>query len=87
MTTALKKITASLMELPQSQRLEVADILYGGAVQDSPEEIDQAWSEEVKQRLDEYKKGKTAVHTEEEVHTRIQKILNETRRRVARRNR
>lgn len=87
MTTTLKKITDSLRTLPQRQRLEVADTLYASAVEDSPEEIEQAWSDEVKRRLSEYRAGKAVVHTEAQVHARIQKVLNETRRRVARSHR
>lgn len=87
MTSAIKKITDSLKTLPQAQRLEVADTLYASAVEDSPEEIERAWSGEVKRRLDEYHAGGTVIHTEEQVHTRIQKVLHETRRRVARGNR
>ena len=87
MTTALKKITDSLLNLPEAQRLEVADLLYGSAVQDTPEEIDSAWSDEVARRLKEYKTGKAKAHSEAEVHTRIQKVLNETRRRASRRDR
>jgi putative addiction module component (TIGR02574 family) len=87
MTTALKKITDSLKTLPRAQRLEVADTLYSSAIEDSPEAVEQAWSDEVKRRLDGYRAGKAVVHTEEQVHARIQKVLNETRRRVARRNR
>lgn len=79
MTTALKEITDSLMTLPQAQRIEVADTLYRTANQDRPEEIEQAWSEEIKRRLDEYHAGKAVVPSEEEVNTRIQKVLDETR--------
>jgi Putative addiction module component len=84
MTVALKKITDSLKTLPPAQRLEVADSLYAGAVEDSPEEIEHAWSTEVKHRLDEYSAGKAVIHTEEQVHARIQKVLNEARRRTGR---
>ncbi|HEY3763156.1 MAG TPA: addiction module protein [Verrucomicrobiae bacterium] len=84
MTVALKKITDSLKALPQAQRLEVADTLYAGAVEDSPEEIERAWSVEVKHRLDQHRAGKTVAHTEQQVHARIQKVLNEARRRVGR---
>jgi hypothetical protein len=87
MTTTLKKITDSLRTLPRAQRLELADTLYAGAVEDSPEEIEQAWSDEVKQRLAAFRAGKAVVHTEAQVHARIQKVLHETRRRVARSNR
>ena len=87
MKTALKEITDSLMSLPQAQRLEVADTLYASAAQGSPEEIDQSWSEEVKRRLIQYRADEAAVHTEREVHARIQKVLDEARRRVGRRNR
>ena len=87
MTTTLKKITDSLKSLPRSQRLEVADRLYSSAVEDSPEEVEQAWSEEVRRRMEAYRSGKTVVHSEAQVHTRIQKVINETRRRAARRNR
>jgi putative addiction module component (TIGR02574 family) len=75
MTTTLKQITDSLRTLPQAQRLELADTLYAGAVEDSPEEVDQAWSEEVKRRLDEFHAGKAVLHTEEQVHARIQTVL------------
>jgi len=87
MTTTLKKITDSLKTLPQAQRLELADTLYASAVEDSPEAVEQAWSDEVKHRLETYRAGKVVVHTEAQVHTRIQKVLHETRRRVARGNR
>jgi putative addiction module component (TIGR02574 family) len=87
MTTTLKKITDSLKALPQAERLEVADSLYSSAIEDSPEAVERAWSDEVKRRLEEYRAGKAVVHTEKQVHARIQKVLNETRRRVARSNR
>jgi hypothetical protein len=87
MTMTLKKITDSLKTLPQAQRLEVADMLYASAVQDSPEEVERAWSSEVERRLKAYRGGKAVVHTEEQVHACIQKVLHETRHRVARGNR
>lgn len=87
MTTTLKRITDSLKSLPRAQRLEVADELYSSAVEDSPAENEQAWSDEVKRRLDDHRAGKAVVHTEDQVHARIQKVLHETRRRTARRHR
>jgi len=86
MTTTLKKITESLKALPQAKRIEVADSLYSSAVEDSPEEVERAWSVEIKRRLEEFQAGKAVVHSEKQVHARIQKVLHETRRRVARRN-
>jgi putative addiction module component (TIGR02574 family) len=87
MKTSLREITNSLMTLPRAERLEVADSLYANAVQGSPEELEQAWSEEVSRRLRQYRAGQAPVHTEAQVHARIQKILGETRRRTGRRNR
>ena len=80
MTATIQRIAEGLMALPPAARVELADALYSSVDDVSDPEIERAWDMEIDRRLDEYEAGKAVVLTEEQVHARVSKILDEARR-------
>ncbi len=72
MTTALKNLAKTVVQLPPKDRAFLAERLL-----DSLEEaeIDQAWVEVAKQRRDEVRSGKVTPIPAEDVYRRIETLL------------
>lgn len=88
MTATLKKTADKLMTtLTVEERIALADLLYDSAPVESPKEIEKAWADEIKRRLDEYEAGRAVTYSSEEVHQRMKQVLNEARQTRASRHR
>ena len=72
MTTTLKNLAETVVQLPPKARAFLAERLL-----DSLEEadIEQAWLEEAKHRHDEVRSGKVKPVPAEDVYRRIEKLL------------
>lgn len=72
MTTTLKNLAESVVQLPPKDRAFLA-----GRLLDSLEEndLDQAWRDEAVRRRDEIRSGKVKPIPAEEVYRRIDKLL------------
>jgi len=72
MTTTLKHLAESVVQLPLKERAFLAERLL-----DSLEEADleQSWMDEAKRRRDEVRSGKVKPIPAEEVYRRIEKLL------------
>ena len=87
MTATLKEKANELMtSLSANERIALADLLYEGVPAESHEEIEMAWSDEIKRRLNELAAGKAVTYTTEEVHERMTQVLHEARQARARRH-
>jgi len=87
MTAILKEKADELMAtLSVEERIALADLLYEGVPAENPEEIERAWSDEIKRRLDDLSSGKAVTYSAEEVHDRMTQVLHETRQARARRH-
>ncbi|MEY2466366.1 MAG: putative addiction module component [Verrucomicrobiota bacterium] len=81
MTATLKKIANDLMTLPPEERLELADMLYERANPGDAKAIEQAWSEEIKRRVEDVETGRVKLIPSEKVHAEIRRKLNEIKAR------
>jgi len=78
MTIALEKKADKLAsELTLEQRIEFAERLMAGIDRFASPEIEQAWSREVKHRLDDYRAGKVKAIPSGQVHNQVKRRLNE----------
>lgn len=68
------------LALSPDQRALLADELLD-SVQESPEEVEAAWAEELERRLQAYERGELQTETYEEVQARIDKYLKTLRER------
>lgn len=70
MPNSLKEIRKLVFALPTNQRLLLADEIYESVDAEDAEdeaEVDAAWGEEIKRRLDEIDSGKVKLLSHEEV--------------------
>jgi putative addiction module component (TIGR02574 family) len=78
MTVALRKRADELARaLTLRQRIEFAERVMTGIDSFSSPEIEQAWSREVKRRLDDYRAGKVKAIPSAQVHAELKRRLNE----------
>ena len=82
MTVALEKKADKLAsELTFQQRIEFAERLMTGVDSFATPEIEEAWSQEIKRRLDDYRAGKVKSIPAAQVHAQIKRRLNEIKAR------
>jgi putative addiction module component (TIGR02574 family) len=87
MTATLKKKANELVAaLTPKERMDLAEALIISVPDFATPEIEAAWNKEIDRRLDEYEAGRAVVHTEEEVHARVRKAIDEARRSTRRRH-
>jgi putative addiction module component (TIGR02574 family) len=84
MTVTLKKQADELAsKLSVKQRIEFAERLMTGVNDFASEEVERAWDQEIKRRLDEYRSGKVKSIPSERVHAELKRRLNEIKARRA----
>ncbi len=82
MTVALKKKAEALAaQLKPAERVELADLLYASANTDSKEDVEQAWSDEIRRRLDDLRTGRVKAVPARQVHAAMRRKLNEIKAR------
>lgn len=74
MTTTLKNIAETVIQLPPKDRAFLAESLLD-SLEDA--DIEQAWIDETKRRRDEVRSGKVKPIAAEEVYQRIERLLKE----------
>jgi len=72
MTTTLKNIAETVVQLPPKDRVFLAERLLA-SLEDA--DIEQTWVEEAKRRRDEVRSGKVKPVPAEDVYRRIEKLL------------
>ena len=72
MTTELKQLAETVIQLPPKDRAFLAERLLGSLEQ---EEIDQAWIAEAKRRRNDVRTGKVKPIPAGDVYRRIEKLL------------
>jgi putative addiction module component (TIGR02574 family) len=72
MTTTLKNIAETVVQLPPKDRVFLAERLLD-SLEDA--DIEQTWVEEAKRRRDEVRSGKVKPVPAEDVYRRIEKLL------------
>ncbi len=77
MPKTLAEVTRDAAELPASERLKLARILLDLSEPEtgSQEEIDAAWENEIKRRLEELRSGRVKGVSLEEVKKKIETLL------------
>lgn len=66
-----EKLLEEALKLPESQRLLLAQELLETVGNESPEEVERAWVEEAKKRLDDIEAGRSTPVPWEEARGRI----------------
>jgi putative addiction module component (TIGR02574 family) len=77
MIRAEDELEAAALSLPRSERARLAERLLASLDDDS--EIEQAWAEEVRQRLEQYRTGKIKTVPAAEVHEEARRRLKASR--------
>jgi putative addiction module component (TIGR02574 family) len=78
-----KAIFQAAMQLPAREREELIDLLEESLDEGTPEEIEAAWIEETKRRVDEIERGDVRLVSSESVHQMMAEILERARTRRA----
>ena len=73
-TGARSELSRKARALPPEERIRLAEELIS-SVQDSDEEIEAAWAEEIERRLEEVENGTAKLIPAEEVFAEIRRIL------------
>ena len=74
MSSLIDEISRKARALPPEERIRLAEELLS-SVQDSDEEIEAAWAEEIKRRLEEVENGTAKLIPAEEVFAEIRRLL------------
>jgi putative addiction module component (TIGR02574 family) len=74
MANLIDELSRKARALPPEERIRLAEELLS-SVQDSDEEIEASWEEEIKRRLDEVESGTAKLIPAEEVFAEIRRLL------------
>jgi putative addiction module component (TIGR02574 family) len=74
MSSLIDELSRKARSLPPEERIRLAEELLS-SVQDSDEEIEAAWAEEIKRRLEEIESGTAKLIPAEEVFAEIRLLL------------
>jgi len=74
MSSLIDELSRKARSLPPEERIRLAEELLS-SVQDSDEEIEAAWEEEIKRRLDDVENGTAKLIPAEEVFAEIRRLL------------
>ena len=74
MSSLIDELSRKARSLPPEERIRLAEELLS-SVQDSDEEIEAAWADEIKRRLDEVESGTAKLIPAEEVFAEIRQLL------------
>ena len=74
MSSLIDELSRKAWSLPPEERIRLAEELLS-SVQDSDEEIEAAWADEIKRRLDEVESGTAKLIPAEEVFAEIRQLL------------
>lgn len=74
MSSLIDELSRKARSLPPEERIRLAEELLS-SVQDSDEEIEAAWEDEIKRRLDEVESGTAKLIPAEEVFAEIRQLL------------
>jgi len=87
MPRSYEEVRQIAQELPEDQRIQLANSLYESVVHEEPErteaEIAVAWEDEIKRRLDEIDSGAVKMIPGEEVLARMNARLKTRRQQIA----
>lgn len=75
MTAEAKKIFEQALALPERERRNVAEALLDSLAETSEHEIDPAWHDEVRRRIEEVRSGKVQPESLSEVRRQIREAL------------
>ncbi|MEM9446745.1 MAG: addiction module protein [Verrucomicrobiota bacterium] len=77
MSPLLEKISKEVMNLPQEEKISLVNLLLEDldGIEDSEEEIQQAWDEEIQRRVDLVKSDKAQLFDGEEVLKEARDII------------
>ena len=74
MSSLIDELTRKARALPPEERIRLAEELLS-SVQESDEEIEAAWAEEIERRLEEVESGTAKLIPAEEVFAEIRRLL------------
>lgn len=74
MSSLIDELSRKARALPPEERVRLAEELIS-SVQDSNEEIEAAWAEEIERRLEEVENGTAKLIPAEEVFAEIRRLL------------
>ena len=74
MSSLIDELSRRARALPPEERIRLAEELLS-SVQDSDEEIEAAWAEEIERRLEEVENGTAKLIPAEEVFAEIRRLL------------
>lgn len=74
MPSLIDELSRKARSLPPEERIRLAEELLS-SVQDSDEEVEAAWEEEIKRRLDEVESGTAKLIPAGEVFAEIRRLL------------
>lgn len=74
MSNLIDELSQKARSLPPEERVRLAEELLS-SVQESDEEVDAAWAEEIKRRLDEVGSGTAKLIPAEEVFAEVRRLL------------
>jgi len=74
MSSLIDELSRKARALPPEERIRLAEELLS-SVQDSDEEIEAAWAEEIERRLEEVENGAAKLIPAEEVFAEIRRLL------------
>ena len=74
MSSLIDELTRKARTLPPEERIRLAEELLS-SVQDSDEEIEAAWAQEIERRLEEVENGTAKLIPAEEVFAEIRRLL------------
>ena len=74
MSSLIDELSRKARALPPEERIRLAEELIS-SVQDSDEEIEAAWAEEIERRLEEVENGTAKLIPAEEVFADIRRLL------------
>jgi putative addiction module component (TIGR02574 family) len=74
MSSLIDELSRKARALPPEERIRLAEELLS-SVQDSDEEVEAAWAEEIERRLEEVENGTAKLIPAEEVFAEIRRLL------------
>ena len=80
MTATVKRIyEESMMQLNPGERIDLAEMLMGSTEDFVNTDVELAWNEEIKRRIEDYQSGNVKPIPAEEVYAEIRRSLKEAR--------
>ena len=79
MPKTLEAITHDVLELPRADRMALAQIIFDHDESPADPNVEAAWEEEIRARLEAYREGRLACVSHEQVMAEIEAKLRECR--------